>query len=629
MDARTDGRINAKYLIGFIILWVAQMAAAFYFCTQKQGFHEDEFYTYYSTARTNGFYVENGKWMERETYRNEFVVLPNERFQYGLVKQVQSWDVHPPMYYWVFHTVASFMPGVFSKWIGLSVNLFFHGINLVLLAWLTYLVSKKDGKMVLLVNLVYGFSPAAMSGVVFIRMYEMLTTFVLLCAVLHVRVVLAEDGGRRADRLPTATLFAMAAVTYIGFLTQYYYFIFLFFLAAAFCLWLLRRDRKIGNCLRYGLVQGIAFCLAYLTYPAFPGQMFRGQRGAQATQNFFDLSNTFERLGFFFDLLNGYVFGYLFFVIVLAVVTLAVRVYRQSGNKAAVVAQHEGAVVQSGRDDAKQMRPSGGVRFGTAFWMLLFAAAGYFIAVSKTALLLGNTSNRYQLPIYGIVVILALYACKTLWRQAVSASCRRQAAAEAAGSGETAKKPGLLYRLCPAACKVLLLVFELIGDLWGGAVSFLIRHRKYTEKAALLFCLAMVVSGYVYADVVFLYPEAGEAVALAREQAAKNIPVVYVYRPGEEWCIWAVADELMEYERVYFAAAEDEEPLREPMIADADAVVIYLPYYDDGKEEEAQSMRLPSGNFKLTEGHLQYWHKYCSEWYYCRDKTAADSGDKP
>ena len=39
--------------------------------------------------------------------------------------------------------------------------------------------------------------------------------------------------------------------------------------------------------------QAVAFVLAYLTYPACLGQMFRGQRGAQATENFFDLSNTF------------------------------------------------------------------------------------------------------------------------------------------------------------------------------------------------------------------------------------------------------------------------------------------------------------------------------------------------
>ena len=68
------------YLL-FLLIWVVQMLTAFYFCTQKQGFHEDEYYTYYSTARTNGFYVEDGQWMERETYRNEFVVLPSNLFR--------------------------------------------------------------------------------------------------------------------------------------------------------------------------------------------------------------------------------------------------------------------------------------------------------------------------------------------------------------------------------------------------------------------------------------------------------------------------------------------------------------------------------------------------------------------
>lgn len=597
MDELRDGERKRKYFICFMILWVAQMAAAFYFCTQKQGFHEDEFYTYYSTARTNGFYVEDGKWMDRETYRNEFVVLPDERFQYGLVKQVQSWDVHPPMYYWVFHTVASLVPGVFSKWIGLSVNLFFHGINLILLAYLTYLAAERDFGMAFLVTLVFGFSPASMSGVVFIRMYEMLTTFILLCAVLHVRVI---DGGTAKARTEAdntgfsgMTLLAMAAVTYVGFLTQYYYFIFLFFLGGAFCLWLLWRDRKLLNCLRYVLAQGLAFCMAYLTYPAFPGQMFRGQRGAQATKNFFDLSNTFERIWFFLDLMNGYVFGYLFFVLLLVVVTLAVRVHRRRKNAA------EGEV--------KTER----TRFGTAFWMLLFAAAGYFLTVSKTALLLGNTSNRYQLPIYGIIVFLLFFSCRTLWRQVVSLTGVRQTRVEP-------KKPGLLYRLRPSAVKVLLFIFELIGGLWGRLFTILIKHRKYTEKAALLFCLAVVVFGYLRVDVVFLYPEAREEVALAKEQAAANIPVVYVYNPGEEWCIWAVADQLMAYDRVYFVSSASEEPITEPAIAEADALVAYLPVRDDMKNEAAQNMRITASG-KLSKKRLQYPYQYCESWYYYND----------
>lgn len=569
--------MKTKYIVCFIMLWILQMAAAFWFCTQKQGFHEDEFYTYYSTARTNGFYVEDGKWMERDAYRNEFVVLPGERFQYGLVKEVQSWDVHPPMYYWVFHTVASLVPGVFSKWIGLSVNLFFHGINLILLTYLSYLASGRDERLPLLVTFVYGFSPAAMSGVVFIRMYEMLTTFVLLCAILHVRAV---------RRLSVKTLLAMAGVTYVGFLTQYYYFIFLFFVATAFCVWMLWRDRNIWNCLRYGVFQGLAFVLAYLTYPAFPGQMFKGQRGAQATENFFNLSNTFERLQFFWDLMSRYVFGGLLGLMLLFFAAAAAAVLLQNRRgRHMKAAETENA--QDGQT-AEETDPS-----GAAFYMLLFAGAGYFLAVSKTALLLGGTSNRYQLPVYGIVTLLLLLGVAKVLRKTTDMRQREE---------------GREKKDIPPVCTG-----------W--------QERRMAGVAA-AFCLAIVALSYVRADVEFLYPEAAEAVALAREQADAHIPAVYIYKPGEEWCIWAVADELMQHDRVYFVSAASEDPITDPVIAAADAVVSYNPRYDDVKDEEAQSMRIPSGNWQLSEGHLQHLHKFCVEWYNCGDGGAwSSTGD--
>lgn len=533
MVAGTDkaGTINRKHIVWFLIIWVAQMAAAFYFCMQKQGFHEDEYYTYYSTARTAGFYVEDGQWMDRETYRNEFVVLPGERFQYGLVKQVQSWDVHPPMYYWVFHTAASFVPNVFSKWIGLSVNLFFHGMNIILLTYLSYLVSGRDFRLSLLVTLAYGFSPAALSGVVFIRMYEMLTTFVLLCGILHMQAV-----ERKEEKLPVVrSLVPMAVVTYVGFLTQYYYFIFLFFLAFFFCLWLLWRDRKVWNCLRYGVSQAIAFGLAYLTYPAFPAQMFRGQRGAQATENFFDLSNTLERVRFFLDLLNRYVFGHFFFVLLLVIVLLAVTVRRQSS-----------------------------VRFGVGFYMFLFTAAGYFLAVSKTALLLGETSNRYQLPVYGIAMLLVLMSVRTLWQKV--------------------------------------------------AMVCVISNGKFMTGMTVVFCLVMPVLGHWREDVVFLYPEDREQTAYARARAAEHTPAVYLYRPGEEWCIWDVTNELLEYPAVYFASAEHVSEIEDETIHNADAMILYLPKNDDA------AMRLArfdgdNGAWANAACEFVFGEKYCDVYY--------------
>lgn len=520
-----DLKTDRKYFIVFLLIWVVQMAAAFYFCTQKQGFHEDEYYTYYSTARTNGFYVEDGQWMERDTYRNEFVVLPGEGFQYGLVRLVQSWDVHPPMYYWVFHTVASLVPGVFSKWIGLSVNLFFHGINIILLTYLSFLAGGRDWKLALAVSLFFGLSPAAMSGVVFIRMYEMLTAFVLLCALLHVHTM--QKNEKKLSVLKD--LIPMAVVTYIGFLTQYYYFIFLFFLAAAFCIWLLWRDKNLWNCLRYGIAQGIAFGLAYLTYPSCLGQMFRGQRGAQATENFFDLSNTLSRVCFFLELLDRYVFGRMLPAFVLLLVLIAVTVYRR---------------------DRGRLREQN----GATFYMLLFAVAGYFVTVSKTALLLGGTSIRYQLPIYGMAILLLLLLLRTLWKNACISS------------------------------------------------------GKYAQIWAAVCCLAIVLLGHRSGGVVFLYPEDREQTDFAVEQAEEDVPVIYLYQSGEEWCIWDVTNELLAYPQVYFVAAGEADKITDERIQNADRVVVYVA---KGIDWEIHKSRIFESAPKLTNCRMVFDEKYC------------------
>lgn len=57
----------------------------------------------------------------------------------------------------------------------------------------------------------------------------------------------------------------------------------------------------------------------------------------------------------------------------------------------------------------KKRGKMGGRTGNPAASLMLFGAAGYFFTVSKTALLLGETSNRYQLPVYGILCFLLLY----------------------------------------------------------------------------------------------------------------------------------------------------------------------------------------------------------------------------
>ena len=291
------------------ILLMGQLAVLFYYGDRKAGFHEDELYTYYSTNKTAGLFVDDRQWVEREEIRNDFVVLPGERFRFSVVKQMQSWDVHPPLYYYIFHTVCSLFPGVFGKWLGIGVNMIAYVVSFVLLSWGVYTAAERDSGeasqrrgMILsfLTCFGWGFSAAVISGVMFIRMYQWLTLFVLLCMDLHLRAVKKQDFRIRSFLLP------VGITVFLGFLTQYYYIIFHFFLGTGFCLWLLR-NRKIREIFAYGVFCGLGFLGAVCYYPASLAHIFRGYRGTEAVSEFGDVSNTWDRLRFFAGLFDDFV----------------------------------------------------------------------------------------------------------------------------------------------------------------------------------------------------------------------------------------------------------------------------------------------------------------------------------
>lgn len=612
----TNKKENRIYFFIFLLVWCIQMLTAVYFCCQKQGFHEDEFYTYYSTARTNGLIIEDNAWMERDAYLNEFVVLKGQGFQYGLVRLVQSWDVHPPVYYWIFHTVCSFFPGQFSKWFGLGINLAAFGLSMFLMRCLALKVTGRNERLTLLVCLFYGFTPAVMSSVVFIRMYALLTVFVYLCALLHMSVVekdrksmgaLFESASgevqkKRTEKLPFGKfLLPLMAVTYFGFLTQYYYFIFLFFMAFAFCLYLLWRDRNLWNCIRYGGSLAIAFVLAYLTYPSCLGQMFRGQRGAQATSNFFDFSNTLERIAFFWELMDEYVFGKILLPLLILLLVMFVfmvgKSYAKAREEGKRQAEYEslekdkqpGKWKQTGKCKQTEKQKLAGIleilyewwKNNTAWWILLLTAAGYFLAVSKTALLLGNTSVRYQTPIYGMAVLLLF---------------------------------GAVWGIAERFCRHRKDHDSICGDKKEELTGENIRHGKRGLVLTIMVVLYTLVNLAGLSErVVFLYPEAAERIAFAKEKATQNVPVVCLYDAGQSWCVWDCADEFFEYDRIYFASQSDMGPISDAAVAGSGELVVYL---SNTAEKQEQLQRILNSNPRLTEYELQYQEKYCDVYYF-------------
>lgn len=593
----SQNRPGRLWYAALFILLILQILLLLYYGNRKAGFHEDEYYSYYSTNRTAGLFEPDREWMDRDTFRNEFVVLEGEGFRYGLVSTVQSWDVHPPFFYFLLHTVCSLFPGVFSKWLGIGVNIAAFAINFVLLCWLSYMVSRKNQWLTFAVAAVYGFNGVIISGVMFIRMYEWLTVFVLSCACLHVWAIIKKDMGIRSFLLP------LMAVNYLGFLTQYYYIIFLFFTAAFFCLWRLWTDRKLWNCIKYGMVCGVSLLLAVFSYPASLSHIFRGYRGTGAASEFLDAANTGDRLRFFGGLVNEYLFDGFLGLWVLLIVFLAclLAVGRYRAGKRGILADAGRNGKTAGMDVGKNARAdvrmdigieglkgigtdiggkagkedaTVGSREKTAYGLLLFAVCGYFFTVSKTALLLYETSNRYQLPIYGILLLLVMTAVYGLWTENVFFFMERYS-----NEKKLCEEKNCGKNQADAANQIDVIKKEKrYGNQWERKASRFTWACGIGLAAIMLIFLADDIHGLVSGKVIFLYEEDGEHMEYAKANA--HMPVIVLYNDATPYHVWWCSQELMQYDRIYFASEGNLEKITDEVINSSERAIVYAADYD-------------------------------------------------
>ena len=559
----------------FGILLVLQVIAALCFCMKKTGFHYDEYYSYYSSNVTMGLVPTDREWKPGSEIYNEFAVLPGEQFDFGTVVRMQTYDVHPPFYYLLLHGVCSLTPGIFSKWSGLALNLFFFigsWMLLALLAWRMAGAGREEGEQeeaadrrfrqlaVLGIILLFGFNPAVYSGIMLVRMYMLLGFWVLAATWLHVRSLQERKRGWRF-------FVPLAAVAYLGFLTHYYFAVYLFFLAAAMEFYLLFETaehrtwgQKWKDCILYAAVVIGSLVAAVLSYPACLGHIFRGYRGTEAMGAFFDPGNTWGRLNFFVGLLNEYAFGGLLFVLILVLAVLAITAWALQRLKRSALQSESGIrgqkpseISKPSADAAKEQAIGFWERY-RILWIPAAASLGYFAVVTKTALLTAEEANRYQIPIYGMLLLLAVILFLMLVRKAGGKKC-------------FARK-----------------------GICGAVLAFLI------------FLTCGQIHGLLDGKVLFLYEEDAENIAFARQNADE--PIIYFYNPALMWMIWDDSLELMQYDRIYFVNLADTYPLEAEWLAQEDRVLVYAARTDTSAaalETAAAGMGRPVEMKKIRE----------------------------
>ena len=511
----TEKGRNLKFNILMWVIIVIAMVVAVFFCAKKQGYHYDENYSYYSTNVTYGLHVFDREWKPADEIRSEFMALDGESLNIGVVKQNQSFDVHPPLYYYLLRIVCYMSKNTFSKWQGLAINLIFYLLCLILLWKIADVLGRENRLVSLFTIILFMLSPGYLSTVTFIRMYVMLTAECFALLLLTMKAV-------RDDKWNLKVYILTGLLSFAGFMTHYYFVIFLFFTAAFICIYLVIRKSTRVKAFIYGFSVCIGMAAAVLYYPSCLSHIFSGYRGVEATAAFADMSNTGSRINFFVQLLNDYTFSGLFYI--LAMVIILLYVFYSYRKKVSFAGKVSGEVKSEVNEDnipaaeiSEKQVANRKSKVVAAF--VIFVTLGYFLAVCKTGMMPSNPPEalRYECPVYGLIILLVVWMITAVFKNLT----------------KNIKIPMVILAIA-------------VGFQFYGLMS---------DK------------------VFFIYEDAPKAVEWAAERSDADI--VYIYNPQNEWMIWNDSSELMQYEQIYFVDMNNTEVISDNILQASDHIYVY------------------------------------------------------
>lgn len=369
--------IAKKYAIWlFALVYCITVIMLFTF---KENYHVDEVYTYGLSNNTvydgyrPSFEDEQVITPASKLYQNYMTVQKGRSFDYKNVWVKNGLDVHPPLYYVMVHTVCSFFPETFSMWYAASVNILFGVINMLLV----YAILKQlldDQKVVYIALVAYIFTAGFLHEIMFLRMYVMLTTWIL--ALVYVTLRMQQGKMKMGVFFPLVYLFSAC-----GVLTQYFMAIFL----VGYCLvlglrFLVRKEYK--NLLFFILAMTAAVVTVVAVYPVCLKHIFSGYRGQDVFNNLVETSLG-QRITEFFYIANRSILGESTKELVFTVMVL-------TAYQVALKKKKSLSIASSLFQDC---------------WVILIPAALYFVFVAKTVPYL---DERYVSPVFPLIFIMVV-----------------------------------------------------------------------------------------------------------------------------------------------------------------------------------------------------------------------------
>ena len=402
----------------FIILTIVILCGLmFYFINQKQGFHEDEIFSYgssnykydnvyrwfgYAEANQDILYKQvltgslNNRinnlikyktnieqfnkdeilskeiptWKYKDEALEYLAIQKEDIFNYFSVYQNQARDVHPPFFYYLVHLTSTLFYNNFTKYIIFSINLvFFIGVLLIIKKIVEALNHKE---LVIPTMILYGASMGCISTVMFQRMYMMVTFFSILYLYFIIKFI--KNDFKIKDK------FWFILTIILGFLTQYYFCIYIVLIFIILSIYLLL-NKKYKKWFEFLKLHVISALIGIVIYPYCIEDIFFSYRGIGSSEA---KTKTFlESLQYYGDQLIN-LFG-LQNIIYLLIIGLIITVIHKI-NKKEILKNKLNIIV------------------------IFLPIILFIMTISKIAPFLGeNYTSRYMMLLFPVISIAILY----------------------------------------------------------------------------------------------------------------------------------------------------------------------------------------------------------------------------
>ena len=355
-----------KYIILTILILVSIMC---YFITQKNGFHEDEIFSYGSSnykydnvyrwygyaeadqdilynqvlqgnlkekiSNITKYIKDNSSFQKDENLSKEIpifrtkeeaksylVIEKNDIFNYFSVYYNQARDVHPPLFYFLVHFISSLFYGIFSKYIIFILNLIFFVSSLFIIKKI--MKELKHDELTIPAMILYGASIGCISTVMFQRMYMMMTFFGLCYLYLTLNLI-NNNFEIKKKRWWIITIL-------LGFLTQYYFCVYIIILFILVSIYLLLH-KQFKKWFKYLSVHIIPAISGIMFYPFSIEDIFFSYRGLGGTNE--HTKTIMENINYYFTQIYE-LFGFkniLVFIIVILIFILIFKLIKRNLQK--------------------------------------------------------------------------------------------------------------------------------------------------------------------------------------------------------------------------------------------------------------------------------------------------------